>query len=117
MKCNVCDKDFESKRNDSRYCGSQCRQKALRIRQSVTDNVTDKTSLPPNDTPSIPPVVPDIPFRVHLKDPSPPKETNGAFDRGYCHWGEQGKPCGKDAYFGDVCVEHYTQVIRKMNNV
>lgn len=47
MECEQCGKEYESKRADSRYCGTKCRVTANRNkRNNVTDNavpvVTDK---------------------------------------------------------------------------
>ena len=58
-KCVVCGKEFESKRADAKYCSAKCRVKAGRLSvtkddlsvTNVTDNVTDKLSVTPNDDP------------------------------------------------------------------
>ena len=73
-KCVVCGKEFESKRSTAKYCSAACRMKAGRVSVtedvgvsvteplsvtpvsvtsglSVTDNVTDKVSVTPNDDP------------------------------------------------------------------
>jgi len=63
-KCVVCGKEFESKRADAKYCSDACRKAASRTETdglsvtteglsvtNVTDNVTDKVSVTPNDDP------------------------------------------------------------------
>ena len=45
MKCLNCDKSFESKRKDQQYCSSNCRLKAFRNKESVSNETND--SKPP----------------------------------------------------------------------
>ena len=64
MICEYCGKEFEGKRADAKYCSDACRKAASRTETdglsvtteglsvtNVTDNVTDKVSVTPNDDP------------------------------------------------------------------
>jgi hypothetical protein len=59
MKCQMCSKEFSSKRSDAKFCSPACRVAFSRV---VTDNsVTDKVDIPVTDKV---PLTPDQEYRV-----------------------------------------------------
>lgn len=73
---------------EHKYCSDECYKRAKAQRHRSRNPLSGVT-------PSV------TPLRIH------PPEANGAFNRGYCK-------CGKDSYFGDMCVEHYTEAITRL---
>ena len=72
--CEICGKDYEAKRDTSRYCGASCRKSASRV--SVTSVSLSVTSKPVSVTKSVPVKVSVTPLpRIDTPDDIPSIST------------------------------------------